>query len=217
MLSRRSPSLATAVVLLLATLQTVSAHFQIVYPAWRANTLHDDLQWDYPCGGQKVTTNRTLWPVTGGALSIIPGWNAGHPTSFFYINMGYGTSPPNMTNIMNPVFQITGPSKDPFPGSFCFPNLPLPKNNTIKVGDNATIQVIQVALHGASLYNCADITFVEPEDADPIPEGMCDTNSSTIGFNLVYSTSAALPSMAPLALSSLGIITISTMLASWLI
>lgn len=99
-----------------------------------------------------------MWPVTGGALSIIPGWNAGHPTSFIYVNMGFGTSPPNMTNVMVPVFQLTGPSKDPYEGHFCFDNLPLPKNFTAVAGQNATIQVIQVALHGASLYNvCSDI------------------------------------------------------------
>lgn len=58
-----------------------------------------------------------------------------------------------MTNIMLPVFQMTGPSKDPYPGSFCLTQVPLPVNASLKVGDNATIQVIQVALHGASLYN----------------------------------------------------------------
>jgi hypothetical protein len=100
-----------------------------------------------------LTQNRTKWPIDGGALSILPGWNAGHPTSFFYVNMGFGTEPPNMTNVIVPVFQITGPSRDPFPGSFCLPDLPLPKNASVKVGDNATLQVIQVALHGASLYN----------------------------------------------------------------
>lgn len=185
------PTSTFAVVALL--MSVVSAHFQIVYPAWRGNTLHDNEQWKYPCGGIEPNNdvqNRTKWPIDGGSLSIIPGWNAGHPTSFFYINMGFGSTPPNMTNVITPVFQITGPSRDPFPGSFCFPDLPLPKNASVKVGDNATIQVIQVALHGASLYNCADITFVERGEEDKMPEGMC-TNSSTIGFNLVYSTSAA--------------------------
>lgn len=153
-----------------------------------------------------------MWPVTGGKLSIIPGWNAGHPTSFFYVNMGFGTSPPNMTNVMMPVFQIKGPSKDPFEGHFCFPDVPLPKNSSVEVGQNATIQVIQVALHGASLYNCADITFVEPGQEDPMPEGMC-SNSSTIGFNLVYSTSGSLPSIAPLGFSTLGLIGLVTAFA----
>ncbi|KAA8913940.1 hypothetical protein FN846DRAFT_928234 [Sphaerosporella brunnea] len=153
----RTPSprslLAAATLLLLASLQTVSAHFQIVYPAWRGNTLHSDNQWEYPCGGIGVTTNRTKWPISGGQISIIPGWNAGHPTSFFYVNMGFGSEPPNMTNIMIPIFQTTGPSRDPFPGEFCLTQVPLPKNASVHVGDNATIQVIQVALHGASLYN----------------------------------------------------------------
>jgi hypothetical protein len=31
--------------------------------------------------------------------------------------------------------------------------VPLPANYTPQVGDNATIQVIEVAQHGASLYN----------------------------------------------------------------
>lgn len=44
-----SSTLTLATLLILATLQTVSAHFSIVYPAWRGNTLHDDLQWNYPC------------------------------------------------------------------------------------------------------------------------------------------------------------------------
>lgn len=62
-----------------------------------------------------------------------------------------------MTNIMLPVFQMTGPSKDPYPGSFCLTQVPLPVNASLKVGDNATIQVIQVALHGASLYNVSPL------------------------------------------------------------
>lgn len=83
----------------------------------------------------------------------MPGWNAGHPSAFFYVNMGYGSQPVSMTNIMLPVFQMTGPSAVPYPGSFCLTDVPLPVNASLKAGDNATIQVIQVALHGASLYN----------------------------------------------------------------
>ncbi|KAL7266541.1 hypothetical protein RUND412_010910 [Rhizina undulata] len=169
------------------TLQLVNAHFEILYPGWRGNSLHTNEQWIYPCGGLDVTTNRTKWPITGGAVAVIPGWNSGHPTSFFYINMGYGSDPANMTNIMQPVFQTTGPSSNPFPGTWCLPQVPLPANASVSVGDNATIQVIQVALHGASLYNCADVTLVDAADADPIPDGYC-TNSSDIGFNLVYTT-----------------------------
>jgi len=219
-MSRRTPSplpatLVAVTLVLLASLRTVSAHFQIVYPAWRGNTfLGDDMQWEYPCGGVPLTQNRTKWPIDGGALSILPGWNAGHPTSFFYVNMGFGTEPRNMTNVIVPVFQITGPSRDPFPGSFCLPDLPLPKNASVRVGDNATLQVIQVALHGASLYNCADITFVERGEEDPMPEGMC-TNSSTIGFNLVYSTTSDALRAAVVVPSAIGIVTALSVLAQW--
>jgi hypothetical protein len=105
-----------------------------------------------------TTTNRTLWPIGGGAVAIQPGWFQGHATAFFYINLGFGTDgpgggPPNMSFPMVPVFQITGPSKGPYPGTFCLPQIPLPANTTVNVGDNATIQVVETAVHGAALFN----------------------------------------------------------------
>lgn len=100
-----------------------------------------------------TSTNRTLWPVTGGALAIQPGWNVGHATALFYINMGYSTVAPNMSFPMVPAFQITGPSKNEYPGTFCLPQVPLPANASVKVGDNATIQIVETAVHGAALYN----------------------------------------------------------------
>lgn len=96
----------------------------------------------------------------GGKIEIIPGWNSGHPTAFFYVNMGYGTHPVNHSNPMVGIFQITGPSRDAYSGHFCLQQVPLPVNATelgLKPGDNATIQVIQVALHGASLYNVSAV------------------------------------------------------------
>jgi hypothetical protein len=109
-------------------------------------------------GGMPTTTNRTIWPTTGGAIAIQPGWFQGHATAFFYINMGFGTDGPtsgplNMSFPMIPVFQIAGPSKNPYPGTFCLPQVPLPANTTVKAGDLATIQVVEVAVHGASLFS----------------------------------------------------------------
>lgn len=106
----------------------------------------------------RTTQNRTLWPTTGGAVAIQPGWFQGHATAFFYINMGFGTNgpdggPPNMSFPMVPVFQIVGPNKNPYPGTFCLPQVPLPVNQTVKAGDNATIQVVETAVHGASLFS----------------------------------------------------------------
>jgi hypothetical protein len=59
----------------------------------------------------------------------------------------------NMSFPMVPVFQLVGPSKNPYPGTFCLPQVPLPVNTTVKVGDNATIQVVETAIHGAALYS----------------------------------------------------------------
>lgn len=60
---------------------------------------------------------------------------------------------------------------------------------TVNPGDNATIQVIELAKHGAALYNCADITFAEPGDAD-IPLVTKDNcfNSTYLNYNLVFTT-----------------------------
>jgi len=150
------------------------------------------MQWMYPCGGMPPTTNRTKWPVTGGAVAIQPGWFQGHATAFFYINLGFGTDgpyggPPNMSNPMVPVFQITGPSKGPYPGTFCLPQVPLPANTVVNIGDNATIQIVETAVHGASLFNCVDITFAAPEDVAEVNKSNC-FNDSDIGFNSVYTT-----------------------------
>lgn len=107
-----------------------------------------------------LSTNRTLWPLTGGAIAIQPGWFQGHATAFFYINLGDGTLPPNMSLPMVPVFQITGPTRLPYPGTFCLPQVPLPANYTAVKGGNATIQVVESAVHGAALYNVSTGSFV---------------------------------------------------------
>lgn len=100
-----------------------------------------------------TSRNRTKWPLKGGAVSIQPGWFPGHALAQIYINMGYDNEPLNYSHTMLPVFQITGPTNQEYGGQFCLPQVPLPANYTPKVGDNATIQVIELAQHGAALYN----------------------------------------------------------------
>ena len=101
-----------------------------------------------------TTTNRTKWPVHGGALAFEPGWFQGHALSTLYVNMGNGTIPTNLSEIMMPPIAIQGPTNDPYPGlGVCFPQVPLPLGFSPNVGDNATIQVIMLAQHGASLYS----------------------------------------------------------------
>ncbi|KAI9862053.1 MAG: hypothetical protein M1824_001798 [Vezdaea acicularis] len=188
---------STIISSLLALAATVSAHTVITYPGWRGDTLNTNtsfpygMQWQYPCGGLPTSSNRTLWPVKGGAIAIQPGWFQGHATAFFYINMGIlgnefdPTQILNASNPMVPPFQITGPSRNPYPGTFCLPQVPLPVNQTFNVGDNITIQVIEVAVHGAALYNCVDVTLANPEDVAEVNSTNC-FNSSDIGFNNVY-------------------------------
>ncbi|KAL9011705.1 MAG: hypothetical protein Q9173_003470 [Seirophora scorigena] len=185
----------------------VSSHTVITYPGWRGNNLHSPgdiaeeqglgagdngtypygMQWIYPCGGMPISTNRTLWPVTGGAVGVQPGWFPGHSSAFFYINLGDGTVPINYSYPMQPVFQITGPNNLQYEASWCLPQVPLPVNFTAKIGQNATIQIIETAQHGASLYNCVDITFADPRDVPEVNETNC-VNTTNIGFDLVYST-----------------------------
>jgi hypothetical protein len=143
-------------------------------------------------GGTKPTTNRTYWPLNGGAIAFQPGWFQGHQTAFLYINLGYGTNgpdngPPNMSNVMVPPFQIIGPSRNPYPGTVCLPQVFPPVNATINPGDNATIQIVETAIHGAALYSCVDITFVkggDPRVAD-VNESNC-FNSGDMGFADIY-------------------------------
>ncbi|KAM7219346.1 hypothetical protein V8F06_005245 [Rhypophila decipiens] len=188
------PSLAIAI----ASAALVSAHTVITYPGWRGDNLKTTdefpygMQWMYPCGGLKTTTNRTYWPTTGGAIAFQPGWFQGHATAFIYVNLGFGTDgpdkgPKNMSFPMAPPFQLLGPSKNPYPGTFCLPQVPLPANTTVKAGDNATIQLVELAIHGAALYSCVDITFVEPGDERlaEVNETNC-FNSSDLGIADVY-------------------------------
>ena len=104
-------------------------------------------------GGMPMSSNRTKWPVGGGAVGLQPGWFQGHSNALFYINMGEGTVPLNYSLPMQTVFGITGPTNDLYNGSICIPQVPLPVNYTAVVGANATIQVIELAQHGASLFS----------------------------------------------------------------
>jgi hypothetical protein len=116
-----------------------------------------------------TTTNRTYWPTLGGAVAFQPGWFQGHNTAFLYINLGFGTDgpdggPPNMSFPMVAPFQILGPSKNPYPGTVCLPQVPLPANTVVNPGDNATIQVVELAQHGASLFSVS--LFIPFADAN---------------------------------------------------
>lgn len=135
------------------------------------------MQWIYPCripssnssfltsseilinshciagGGLPIAENRTNWPVTGGAVAFQPGWFTGHKNALLYVNIGFGTVPQNYSVPLAARFEIEGPTDYPYPGTICLSQLPIPEGFEVKVGDHATIQVIETALHGASMYS----------------------------------------------------------------
>ncbi|KAK1085813.1 hypothetical protein LTR33_001884 [Friedmanniomyces endolithicus] len=153
------------------------------------------------CGGMPQTTNRSSWPISGGALSVQPGWFPGHSKAQVYVNIGIqemgALAPPNMSHPVVPPFEITGPSNDNYPGQWCIPQIGMPANVSLQVGQNITLQVIELAQHGASLYSCVDLTLVEDgsSQVETVTPDNC-YNDTDIGFQLVFTT-AALASGAP--------------------
>jgi len=188
----------SGLVLALSIIVLAHAHTIISYPGWRGNTLITNetfpygMQWTFPCGGISLTSNRSYWPVTGGAVAFQPGWFMGHKTAFTHINLGLHADGPdggplNFTTQLKPVFQIVGPTNNPYPGTVCFPQVQVPTTLGVKVGDKATIQIVEIAQHGAALFSCADIIFAEPGDKRiPSVNGSNCFNSTDLGFADVY-------------------------------
>lgn len=104
------------------------------------------------------STNRTAWPINGGALSLIPV----HPFALTTINIALGndinedidTNPYNIPMVA--LFNQTGANS-----TFCLPKIKIPKLIAPKVanGVNATIQVIQLTGTGAALYSVCGFKF----------------------------------------------------------
>lgn len=61
---------------------------------------------------------------------------------------------------------------------------------------------------------CADITLVEPEDADEVPAGTCQ-NSSTFGFNLVYTTHSNAAAASPFDMRTVYLALLGGLLLSY--
>lgn len=72
--------------------------------------------------------------------------------ALMYINLGLG-SEPDTYSPMVPMFRLTGPSDNPYPGTVCLPQVSPPQGVVPKSGDLATIQVVQTLKSGASLYS----------------------------------------------------------------
>jgi len=143
-------------ILFLAT--AVSAHFRLTTPQWRGDSLAlatnnaSISQWNYPCAGiGQENANRTDFPINGGQVS----WNSSHEYAITFVNIGLGSTVNTFNISLLKNYNGTGA------GVQCFPTLGrdvLTKLN-ISDGTQASLQVITISGSGASLFNCADITF----------------------------------------------------------
>ncbi|KAH0361961.1 hypothetical protein KCU65_g8380, partial [Aureobasidium melanogenum] len=137
--------------LLGALLPLASAHFKLIYPAARG--FDEDLLVQFPCGGQNtVSSNRTMFPITGAPIQLL----MGHTSAKVQVLMALGNDPGINYNItLVPTFQEKGPQ------NFCMGAgaIQFPAGLNITDGMNATIQVVTNGDPNGGLYNCADITF----------------------------------------------------------
>ncbi|KAK0669860.1 hypothetical protein QBC41DRAFT_390868 [Cercophora samala] len=170
------------------------AHVVVTYPGWRGNSLVLNatfpfgMQWMYPCGGISPTTNRTYWPISGGAVALQPGWFQGHETALIYINLGIGEKPENYSFPLTK-FYINGPTNNPYPGTVCIPKLDVPGtvwSTRIKSGDRASVQVIEASKHGAGQFSCSDIIFTDDLGLVPEVNQTNCFNSTEIKVSSVY-------------------------------
>ncbi|PVI01043.1 hypothetical protein DM02DRAFT_525848 [Periconia macrospinosa] len=179
---------------LLALAGVASAHYRVLAPAWRANSLTTPgaSQWVYPCANvtelSATNSSRTQWPLTGGSLKI----NGSHEYALTYVNLGLGTNVSDFDIPLLHDFNQTGA------GVFCLKDAvrdALKKgfeaNNVTEKdrdGLHATLQFVQISHGGGALYNCADITF--SSSAQLLADDQCQ-NATGVGGEFLHSSAVA--------------------------
>ncbi|KAI5804894.1 hypothetical protein EDC01DRAFT_626808 [Geopyxis carbonaria] len=160
---------------LLLLLPAVSAHFTLNYPPSRGDD--DKTQATGPCGGLDTpSSERTKWPLTGGQLSFKAGHEEAKTAVYLALSDKPGTADFSIT-LVQPFMQVGM-------GNFCWDPLSMAKNDSIKAGDKATIQVVQQGHTGGGLYNCADIVFTDED----VSVKSC-ANASTVSAEPLSSSS----------------------------
>lgn len=148
----------TLILVLAANLLSVSAHFQILVPEWRDNSfLAPYNQYTYPCGGVPEglsITNRTLWPLTGGSLSI----DFHHPWTYVFINLGLGSNVTNFNITLNNGARVLNETGN---GTLCIDKFTLPSNLGLVNGQAASLQIATVGPNGDALYNVSSLPNLE--------------------------------------------------------
>jgi len=163
-----------ALVLLLAV-PLAAAHYGLVYPQWRGDTLKDTNvtgwnQYIYPCAGvprNSTKANRTDWPLDGGSLVL----ELKHPWDYIFVNLVFGVKEREAYDIsLTPEFLNSTGS-----GILCIEKLALPRNATD--GELGSLQVVTVSERGSALYNCADLKFTS--SATTLKGDQCKSNNVT--------------------------------------
>ncbi|KAK4151232.1 hypothetical protein C8A00DRAFT_17350 [Chaetomidium leptoderma] len=172
----------------------VQGHVVLTYPGWRGNNLitNDEfpfgMQWMYPCKclpySPRGSTNRTHWPINGGAVAFQPGWFTGHENALIYVNIGLGEHPDNYSWPITRLY-LEGPTDNPYPGTVCLSSLPLPEavRSRVTSGDLATIQVVEAAKHGAGLFTVGLSTL--SRGRQPSPDSRVSLGAQTLLFSVV--------------------------------
>ncbi|KIX07358.1 uncharacterized protein Z518_02011 [Rhinocladiella mackenziei CBS 650.93] len=171
--------LSVIAVLLAAKVVSVAAHFELIYPYWRADSfIPPASQYLFPCANINTTdesnNNRTLWPLDGGSLAI----DFHHPWTYVSFNLGLGSNISTFNISLNPMLlNETGN------GTICIPKWTLPADLGIIDGQDASLQVITIGDDGTALYNCADIRF--SANATILSGGQCQNTTGTDIYPLV--------------------------------
>jgi hypothetical protein len=93
---------------------------------------------------QTASTNRTIWPLTGGSLNL----DLHHPWTYVFVNLGLGTDYPTFNISLTPQ-----PLNETGNGTLCLPHILLPAGTSVVDGQNASIQVVTFGQTGSALYN----------------------------------------------------------------
>ncbi|CAI6331915.1 unnamed protein product [Periconia digitata] len=173
-----------------------SAHYRVLAPAWRANSLSTPgaSQWVWPCANVSElsasnTTGRTEWPLTGGSIKI----NGSHEYALTYVNLGLGTNVSDFDIPLLHDFNQTGA------GVLCLKDAVrdamkkgLEANNVTEDeldGMKGSLQIVQIAHGGGALYNCADLTF--SRSAKLLEDSDCQ-NATGVGGEFLHSSAIAM-------------------------
>ncbi|KAI1096109.1 hypothetical protein F5B19DRAFT_220874 [Rostrohypoxylon terebratum] len=152
-----------------------------------------------PCGSSSGVSNRTIFPLTQGTVSLSiasDAWNVN-------FSIAYDNAPTIQSQFTQ---QVVSEVTEIEPGHQCYKVAEIP--SSVTAGTNATIQLeywsnVDNELGGANqtFYACADITFVETKDFD-ITAPCFNVTADDFNSGSSSSTSSSVPSATAASTSS---------------